>query len=224
MYTELIRENENLEDLQYNGLYIIQEKDGYRFTSDAIALANFVKLKKSATLVDLCSGSGVIGILAHFKNSARNTILVELQENLADMAFRTLQYNEISDIQVVNADLRGINKVIGGGVYDAVVCNPPYKKVGTTNKLSKTDSISIAKHEITISLKEIVSEASKLLKFGGDFYIVNKEERLTDLMVYLRQYGLEPKELQILTNCKSSKVFMLKAKKGGKSGLTISLK
>ena len=221
--SELIKDNEVLEDLQYNDLCIIQEKDGYRFTSDAVALANFVKLNRSSTLVDLCSGSGIFGILTHYKNKARNTILVELQESLADMSFRTLQYNGSLDIQVVNADLKGVHKTIGAGCYDAVTCNPPYKKAGTTHKLNEKETITIAKHEITVTLEDIVKEASALLKFGGDFYTVNKEERLADLIVLCRKYNLEPKELKILNNSKSAKVFLLKAKKGGKSGMTISL-
>lgn len=218
----LIKDNECLEDLQYKDLYIIQEKTGYRFTSDAIALANFVKLPKSARLVDMCSGSGVIGLLAHYKNNAKETILVEIQESLADMSRRTLEYNSCENIEVVNKQLQGVHKIIGG-VFDAVVCNPPYKKVGTAGQINENQSIAIARHEIAVTLEEIVAEAAKLLKFGGDFYTVNKEERLADLIVYLRKYGLEPKEIKILPSSSGANVFMLKAKKGGKSGLKILL-
>jgi len=218
-----LKENERLDDLQFNNLFIIQNKNSYCFTSDAVALANFVKVKKNGTLVDLCSGSGVIGLLAHVKNNLKRTVLVEIQESLADMSQRTLEFNHIDAIEVVNKELQGISKQIGVGVYDAVVCNPPYKKSGTASLINENESIAIARHEIMVTLEEIISEASKLLKFGGDFYIINKEERLADIIVLLRQYKLEPKLLKILPSSKGANVIMLKAKKGGNSGITISL-
>ena len=217
-----IKSNERLDDLQFNNLFVIQEKDGYCFTSDAISLANFVKTKKDATIVDLCSGSGVIGILSHFKNNASHTILIEIQEKLADMSRRTLEYNDIQDITVINAPLQDISRSIGIGKFDVVTCNPPYKKSGTAKLINENESIAIARHEIKVNLEEIIFEASRLLKFGGDFYIVNKEERLADIIVYLRKFGLEPKELRIRRSNKYANIILLKAKKGGKSGMTIS--
>lgn len=220
----MIKSNECLEDLQCNNLFIIQEKDGYRFTSDAVALANYVSVRPRGKVVDLCSGSGVIGILVSAKNPVSSVTLVEIQENLADMSRRTLEYNKITDkISVINAPLQNVHREIGSGIYDVVVCNPPYKKSGTATNRGATDTISIAKHEIMVNLEEIIREAGKLLKFGGDFYIVNKEERLVDMMVLLRAYGMECKELKILPSSKGASVVMLKARKGGKSGLKILL-
>ena len=220
----LIKENERLDDLQFNNLFIIQDTKGYCFTSDAVALANFVKVKSGGKLVDLCSGSGVIGILASAKNKVSKTILVEIQECLADMSKRSIEYNGLDTIEVLNAPLQNVSKTIGVGVYDTVVCNPPYKKCGTAKLLNENESIAIARHEITVTLEEIIKEASVLLKFGGEFYIINKEERLTDMMVLLRKYHLEPKVLKVLPSTKGANVVMLKAKKGGKSGIEISLK
>ncbi len=220
----LIKENERLDDLQFNNLFIIQNTEGYCFTSDAVALANFVKVKNGGKLVDLCSGSGVIGILASAKNNVSKTILVEIQENLADMSGRSIEYNKLEGIEVINSPLQNISKRIGVGVYDTVVCNPPYKKSGTAKLLNDNESIAIARHEITVTLEEIIREAGALLKFGGEFYIINKEERLADMIVLLRKYKLEPKVLKILPSTKGANVVMLKAKKGGKSGMEISLK
>ena len=218
-----LKNNERLDDLQFNNLYIIQNKQGYCFTSDAVALANFVREKQGSTLVDLCSGSGVIGILAHAKNNLKKTILVELQKDLADMSHRSIEYNKLSSVEVECSRLQGVSAKLGVGVYDAVTCNPPYKKCGTATLINENESIAIARHEITVTLEEIILEASKLLKFGGNFYIINKEERLADMMVYLRKYNLEPKILKILPSKNGANVVMLKAKKGGKSGMTISL-
>ena len=220
----LIKETERLEDLQFNNLFIIQDTKGYRFTSDAVALANFVRVKSGGKLIDLCSGSGVIGILASAKNKVSKTVLVEIQECLSDMSRRSVEYNKLENIEVVNAPLQNISKTVGVGVYDTVVCNPPYKKSGTAKLLNENESIAIARHELTVTLEEIIKEASVLLKFGGEFYIINKEERLVDMMVLLRKYNLEPKVLKLLPSTKGANVVMLKAKKGGKSGIEISLK
>lgn len=218
-----INNNESLEDLQCNGLYILQENDGYRFTSDAVALANFVKVKNNGRVVDLCSGSGVIGILVNAKNNCKDITLVEIQESLADMSKRSIQYNNIENINVVNSKLQGIHKIIGDNVYDVVVCNPPYKKQGSATMLNENKSIAIARHEIEVTLEEIIMESSKLLKFGGDMYLVNKEERLTDMLVLSRKYNIEPKEIKILASTKGANIIMLRCKKGGKSGIKISL-
>ena len=219
----MLKETERLDDLQYNNLYIIQDKNEYCFTSDAVALAIFVKVARGGKVVDLCSGSGVIGILVSAKNNVSKTVLVEYQEKLADMSKRSIEYNKLSSIEVVNKKLQNIHKLIGNSCYDVVLCNPPYKKSGTTKLVNEKESIAIARHEIEVTLEEIVLEASKLLKYGGDFYIVNKEERLTDMMVLFRQYNIEPKELKILTSNKGANVVMLKGRKGGKSGIKISL-
>ena len=218
-----LKETERLDDLQLNNLQIIQDKNGYLFTSDAVALANYVKPCVNARMVELCSGSGVISILINAKNKVSSITMVELQECMADMSKRSLEYNNILNIEVLNNRLQGVHKIIGGG-YDVVVCNPPYKEKGTATKLNENKVVAIAKHEIEVTLEEIISESSKLLKFGGDFYMVNKEERLVDMLSFLRLYKLEPKELVVLPSKSGANTVMIKAKKGGKSGIKITLK
>lgn len=213
---------ERLDDLQFNNLYIIQKQDGYCFTSDAVSLANFVDCKKGSSLVDLCSGSGVIGILASAKRDLGNVVLVEIQKTYAEMSERSIRYNNLDNIKVVNTPLQGVSSSIGVGKFDAVVCNPPYKKSGTYSKLNDNESIALARHEIAVTLDEIFAEASKLLKFGGDFFVINKEERLSDMIVLGRKYNLEPKVLKILPSTKGASTVMLKCRKGGSSGIVIS--
>ena len=219
----MLKETERLDDLQLNNLQIIQDTAGYLFTSDAVALANFVKPCLNARVVDMCSGSGVIGILINAKNKVKSVTMVEFQECMADMSKRSLELNGITNIEVVNRKLQGVNSIIGVG-YDVVVCNPPYKQKGTAHKLNENQVVAIAKHEIEVTLEEIFVEASKLLKFGGDFYIVNKEERLVDMLSGLRKNKLEPKELVVLSSKSGANAVMIKAKKGGKSGIKITLK
>ncbi len=215
----MLKNNERLDDLQFNNLYIIQNPDLYCFTSDAVELCNFVRAGSKDTIVDLCSGSGVIGILAQAKTNAKFVYLVELQSDLADMSERSCKYNKLENIKVVNAPLQNIHKQIGTG-FEVVTCNPPYK-INDGGKLTEKQEIAICKHELTVTLEEIICEASKLLKFGGRFYTVNKEERLVDLFCLMRKYGIEPKVLKIRNSTKGANVVLIEGKKGGKSGLII---
>ena len=218
----ILNDDERLDDLQINNLYIIQNKNDYCFTSDSVALANFARVPNNGRLIDLCSGSGVVGILMSAKNSPKDITLVEIQEYFADMSRRSIEYNHLDNINVINQPLQGIHKIIGSGVFDTVVCNPPYKQKGKF-KLNVKDSISIARHELTVTLEEVIVESSKLLKFGGDLYILGLAERLSDIITLLRKYGLEPKQLHLLQSNGKVSSIIVKAKKGGKNGITISL-
>ena len=211
--------NYRLDDLQFNNLFIYQNPNKYCFTSDAVALANFVKCGCKETIVDLCSGSGVIGILAGAKTKAKHVYLVELQEALSKMSKLSVEYNKLTNITVINKPLQGINKLIGNN-FDVVVCNPPYKIVNGGG-VSLDKEIAICKSEITVTLKEIVSEASSLLKFGGKFFTVNKEERLVDLLCYMREYNIEPKVIKFLKSEKGASIILVEGKKGGKAGVKI---
>lgn len=218
----LLREGERLDDLQYKDLFIIQHPKKYCFTSDAVMLANFVKGGSKDKMVDLCSGSGIIGLLASQKQNIKFTVLVELQEYLADMSRRSVEYNQLQDkITVVNRKLQGVSKEIGEGEFSIVVCNPPYKLNGSI--LNENSEIAICRHEIAVTLEDIVKETSKLLKYGGKFYTVNKEERLVDIACLCRKYGMEVKKIAIIPSEKGANVVMVEALKGGKSGVKIEI-
>ena len=219
---KMLKNNERLDDLQINNMFVIQNPNEYCFTSDAVQLANFVKSKPTDRLVELCSGSGVISILIQTKTGCEDITCVELQEYLADMSRRSVKYNKQDKyIKIINAPLQGIHKEIGLGEYSTVVCNPPYKDAGVLNE---KESIAIAKHEITVNLDEIIKEASLLLKYGGRLYLVNREEKLTDILCTMRKYKIEPKILKILPSSKGDSIILVEGKKGGKSGLRIRMK
>ena len=218
----MLKNNERLDDLQFNNLYIIQSRDEYSFTSDAVALANYVHISNYGRLVDLCSGCGVIGILANAKNKVKDVTLVEIQDSLADMSQRSIEYNHLDNFTVINRQLQGVHKIIGEGKFDAVTCNPPYRVLDERQKINEHENIAIARHEVKVTLEEIIVEASKLLKFGGLFYMVHQEDRLAEIITLLCKHSLEPKELKILQN-KKGNIVLIKAKKGGKSGMKVLL-
>lgn len=219
---QFLLKGERLDDMQYNNLHIIQHPKKYCFTTDAVLLANYIAPQKNGKMVDLCSGSGVIGMLAQSKAKLKDVVLVELQPRLADMSKRTVVANNLQNIVVINQKLQGISKEIGFGAYDIVACNPPYK--AQSKHVSEDEEIAICKHEIAVTLQEVVSEASKLLKLGGYFYTINKEDRLADLIVLMRENNLEAKEVVVVPSAKGGSLVMVKAKKGAKSGLRVFVK
>ena len=147
----MLKDNERLDDLMCNNFHIIQDPTEYCFTSDATKLGNFVKSKKTDKVVDLCSGSGIVGIVVYLNNGS-NITFVELQEHLADMCNRTIQLNNFKNMKVVNSPLQNIYKTIGNGEYDVVVCNPPYFKMEEKACPSSIDSTHQAKKRAQIYL------------------------------------------------------------------------
>ncbi len=218
----LIAEGERLDDLQANGLYIIQNPNEFRFGCDAVELADFVTGGARDYVADLGSGSGIISILLAGKKSMRVTA-VEIQPRMAEMSRRSVEYNSLQDkIEVVNLPMQQFASQDREGVYSIVVCNPPYRKIGSGERQS-SDSVAIARHEIFVTFEEVAETASKLLKCGGAFYTVNQCERLAEVIADCKQNRLEPKILQILTPSDKKKphIFLLKCIKDGKEGIIV---
>ncbi|MFW5780753.1 MAG: tRNA1(Val) (adenine(37)-N6)-methyltransferase [Bacillota bacterium] len=217
----LLKENEKLEDLQINNLKIIQSKYGYRFTSDAVILANIARALPGQKVVDLGSGSGVISILMAAKTKAAKIVGVEIQKRLADMAKRSVEYNKLTErIEIINKPMQNIHKIIGGS-FDVVVSNPPYE-----TDLSKDlmDEQSICRRELKVTLEEVIISAEKLLKFGGNFFMINKVTRLADTIYFLKYKNLEPKKLTMIypKASKGADTFIIEAKKGSKPSMIVS--
>lgn len=209
-----------VEDLYCNNLKILQDDKEYRFTSDSILLANFFKARKSDRVVELCSGSGVISILGTAKTNAKQFDLFEIQPNLAKMCEESVKINNLTNIFVHNCDLRLAPQILQNQTVDVVVVNPPYYKEDTK---SSGDNIDIATHERTITLKDIAKTSSRLLKFGGDFYMVHIASRLAEICYELVCENLQPKHIVLIkpTKDKAPNVVLIKATKNAKVGVKI---
>ncbi len=216
-------ENETLEDLLIDGLKIIQNKTLYRFTSDSVLLSRFASFKNGDVVADFCSGSGIVGI--HFyalHKGVKRVYEFELQKCLHDMALKTVEYNGIGDkIECVNVALQDIPSSFNG-FFSLILCNPPYKKLNGGER-NPNDHIAVCRHEITVTLEEIVAIASKKLKQGGRFCICQRTERLTDVICAMRLNGIEPVRLKFVTNDGSEKpyLFLVEGKKGVKPQLKV---
>lgn len=217
---KLLKVGEVLDDLGRNGLMLIQNTKGYKFSTDSVLLSSFASVKKKDFYVDLCSGSGVVAFLTMAKNGTKTAHLVEIQNHLADMAKRSAQYNGLDGVKVTNADLSDAHKILGHEVADVITINPPYFESGKT---SEKDEIAICTHELATNLESICKEAFKLLKFGGKLFMVHAAERLSDILFNLKKYKLEPKRLRIVYPKvgKAPNLVLIEAKKGASSGIKI---
>lgn len=195
-----LKENERIDDLEYKGLKIIQKNDGFCFGMDSVILSDFAKIsKKNAVVADFGTGTGIISILLAAKNDNISKIYAfEIQEEMAEMAQRSVKLNDLNDkIEIENADIVGISKSNWNKKFDIIVSNPPYKKVDT-GLLSQGDKKLISRHEVKCTLEDIANEASRCLKDNGVFYMVHRPERLVDICSVMRKNKLEPKEIRFV--------------------------
>jgi|AGTN01.1.fsa_nt_gi Predicted O-methyltransferase len=211
-----------IEDLECAGLRIIQNKAGYRFTTDAVLLANFAKVKKDGRVIDLGTGSGVVPILMSRKTGGKEFVGIEIQERLADMAERSVKLNSLEKkIKIIRGDIKDAHKILGYEGFDSVTANPPYALF--TGEKSRATEKEICKSEVFITLREIIEEAGKLLTFGGSLYLVIKSPRMFEAMRYMNNFDIEPKILIPVQPAPEKDVdtVLIEGKKGGKAGLKI---
>ena len=193
-----------LDDLELNGLKIIQDTDMFCFGIDAVMLANFVNCKKDVKVVDLCTGNGVIPILLSEKISATEITGVEIQEKVAALAEENVRLNGLEEkIKILNQDLKTITELLGKSKFDVVTCNPPYRTNGCGIQ-NEADTKAIARHEILCSLEDVIRVSADLLKPLGKFFMVHRPDRLCDILCCMREYKIEPKVLQFVQHDKTS--------------------
>lgn len=219
----ILKPCERLDNLQYGGLCIIQNPSLYCFTSDAVLLANMVKANSRDTVVDFGTGSGIIATIIATKTKAKKVIGLELQEELLDMATRSVQLNNLVDkIEIISADIKQAENILGVGTMSVVVCNPPYESL-SIGESNASDNIAICRHEVAITLEEIIQQAGRVLKFRGKLYIIHKARRLAESMSYMRTYGIEPKVITLITPKPNKRVdtVIIEAIRGGEIGVEI---
>lgn len=219
-----LKKDERIDDLEYKGLKIIQKKDGFCFGIDAVLLSDFAKdIKNNSKVVDLGTGTGILPILLSAKTNASKIIGIEIQEEIAEMANRSILLNELeSKIEIINENIKYLEKKIECEIYDAVITNPPYKKLQTG--LTNENKIKyISRHEVEANLEDFILVASKLLKNNGSVYMVHRPERLAEIMFLLKKYNLEPKILKCVQSNfnKPPKLILIKAVKNAKAFLKI---
>ncbi len=194
--SDFLKLGEVFDDLQLDGLKIIQARSGYCFTSDSVLLANFAKVKKSDFVLEFCSGCGVISILVNQKCSPKNILGVEINPKLCDMSARSLIANNIKNIEFVCDDIKNINKYIKSKKADAIVCNPPYFVLNKNEIVA--EKYKNTKYEGSITLPEIFDCAKKSLKYGGKMFLCYTPTRIQELLAEAQKNNFVCKKLQFV--------------------------
>lgn len=219
----LLKENERLDELQRNGYRIIQNQEKFCFGMDAVLLSGFAKAKKGSRVLDMGTGTGIIPILMEAKTEAEHLTGLEIQEESADMARRSVALNGLEQkIDIVQGDIKEAGRLFGGASFDVVTCNPPYM-IGQHGLTNPDAPKAIARHEILCTLEDVVSQAAKVLKPGGNFYMVHRPFRLSEIMVMLTKYHLEPKRMRLVYPFvdKEPNMVLIEANRGGKPRMTV---
>lgn len=192
-------ENERIDDLEYKNLKIIQNTKGFCFGIDSVLLSDFAKgIKKNSTIVDIGTGTGIISILLSAKINVKKIYGIEIQEEVANMAKRSINLNNLDDkIEIINTNIKDVFDFLEPNKIDSIVTNPPYMKLNTGAQNEEKKKL-ISRHEVECTLEDIIKISYKLLKSNGEFYMVHRAERIVDILYYLRQYKLEPKVLRFI--------------------------
>lgn len=202
-------ENEALDDLQINNLYIIQKTTGFKFGTDAVLLSDFAKSAKAKKILDLCTGSGIIPLLLSAKTEAAEIYGLEVQEDIADMAVRSVLYNKLSDrVFIKRGDLKEVKSYFTPHSFDTVTINPPYMKADANIK-NNMDSKAIARHEVLCSLQDCVKACADMLKFHGNLFMVHRPKRLLDIIDAMKKEQIEPKTIRFVHSKINSEPSML---------------
>ena len=210
--------------LGYENMKIYQNTDYFNFSLDSVLLPNFVTLNKNISkILDIGCGNAVIPIILSTKTSARITG-VEIQKEVADLALKSVEYNNLSDqIQIVNDDIKEYYNSVETEIFDVITCNPPYFKVTETSNFNLNDYKTIARHEVKLNIDEIMKISKKLLKNNGNIAIVHRPERLIEIIEAMKKNGIEPKKIQYVYPKinKEANILLIEGVKNGKPGVKI---
>lgn len=219
---EWIKSHERIDDLQVKGLGIIQNPKWFCFGIDAVLVSHFVEAKKESHIVDLGTGTGIIPLLLSARFESVRVTGLEIQAEVADMAWRSVMYNQLQDrIKIHQGDIKNIKALLKAECADVVVSNPPYFK-HKSGILNQTDYKTISRHEVLMSLEDLMVAAYHCLKPGGAFYIIHRPDRMVDLVWTARLHRLEPKKMQLIQAYYDSKpnLMLVKCVKFGNPELT----
>lgn len=219
----LVKPRERVDDLQRNGYRIIQDPDRFCFGMDAVLLAGFAQDARGKRMLDLGTGTGILPILMEAKSGMQKLYGLEIQQDSADMARRSVKLNQLEHkIQIVDGDIKQADALFEAASFDAITCNPPYmiQEHGLQNG---NEPKTIARHEVLCTFEDVARVSAKLLKSGGHFYLVHRPFRLAEIMVTLTKYHLEPKRMQLVYPYvdKEPNMVLIEATRGGKSRMKI---
>jgi tRNA1Val (adenine37-N6)-methyltransferase len=202
-------------------LKLIQFRTGYRFSIDAILLAQFVSIKRDDVIVDLGTGCGIIPLILLLTEPLGHVFALEIQPELANQAARNRVLNGVEDkMDVILGDIK--HPPFSPSSADVVICNPPYRPKNS-GRINPDPQKAIARHEMLTSLTDTLDAASQILRAKGRLAMIYSAVRLTDLLTKITGFGLEPKRLRIVYPSMQSeaKLALIEASLGGRAGLKV---
>lgn len=211
--------NEDITTLN-NGYKLIQKKDGFRFSVDAVILSDFFSPTKKGKILDIGCGNGIIPILLYSKGKGEDITGVEIQEENCELALKNVKLNNLEEyIKIENSDVKEYPK---GNTFDYIISNPPYMEVDG-KKQNILSCKSIARHELTLNLYDLIRNAKRLLKPVGSITLVHRSYRFTDISRILEDCGFSLKRVRFVYYSKdrNSNLVLVEAFKGKKCKLEI---
>ena len=196
--TSELRPGERLDDLQIGGLELIQDPKKFCFGVDAVFLSDFVRIRPGENVLDLGTGNGIIPVLLSAKTEARHITGLEIQADTAEMARRSVAHNHLEDrIDIVTGDIKEAAELFKPAFFDVITTNPPYM-LADHGMRNPDDAKAIARHEVLCSLDDILRESMRLMQDKSRFYMIHRPFRLTEIMIKMHQYKIEPKRIRLV--------------------------
>lgn len=218
-----LRENERIDDLQRNGYKIIQNPSKFCFGMDAVLLSGFAQVKKDERALDLGTGTGIIPLLLSAKTEGIHFTGLEIQEESADMARRSVALNGLEEkIEIVTGDIKDASARFGASSFDVITTNPPYM-IGDHGLKNDNEAKTIARHEILCDLEDVLRESSRILKTHGRFYMIHRPFRLAEILGKMSEYRLEPKRMRLVYPYidKEPNMVLIEGLKDGRARMTV---
>lgn len=210
-----------LDDLQIRGYKIFQEPGRFCFGMDAVLLSSFAKVKQGERALDLGTGTGILPILLEAKNEGAYYAGLEIQEESADLARRSVAYNGLeSKIEIITGDMKEAAEIFGAASFEVITVNPPYM-AGERGLRNPDDALYIARHEALCTLEDVLRESAKLLKSSGRLYMVHRPTRLPEIFGRMCAHGIEPKRMRLVYPYvdKEPNMALIEGRKGGRPEL-----
>ncbi len=193
-----LRPGERLDDLQIGGLELIQNPEKFCFGVDAVFLSDFVRVRPGESVLDLGTGNGIIPVLLSAKTKAGHITGLEIQADTAEMARRSVAHNHLEDrIDIVTGDIKEAAELFRPAFFDVITTNPPYM-LADHGMRNPDDAKAIARHEILCTLDDILRESMRLMQDKSRFYMIHRPFRLTEIMIKMHEYKIEPKRIRFI--------------------------
>ena len=221
--TSELRPGERLDDLQIGGLELIQDPKKFCFGVDAVFLSDFVRIRPGENVLDLGTGNGIIPVLLSAKTEARHITGLEIQADTAEMARRSVAHNHLEDrIDIVTGDIKEAAELFKPAFFDVITTNPPYM-LADHGMRNLDDAKAIARHEVLCSLDDILRESMRLMQDKSRFYMIHRPFRLTEIMIKMHQYKIEPKRIRFVHpyNDKEPAMVLMEGVRGARPRVTV---